>query len=113
MTRNELYELEGKVVQNIDRIKAEQAEYIKGVEKALILCFVLSVMPSPKRKKRLGMRERAVRSVTLEKAKKLLEEEYERAKMLEWVHDPLAYALYQVWKKADTRKEREGNGAVR
>ena len=45
--------------------------------------------------------------MTFEKAKKLLEEEYERAKKLEWVHDPLAYALYQVWKKADTRKERE------
>ena len=39
--------------------------------------------------------------MTLEKAKKLLDEEYERAKRLDFVHDPLAYALYQVWKKAD------------
>ena len=39
MTRNELYELEGKVVQNIDRIKAEQAEYINGVEKGIDLMF--------------------------------------------------------------------------
>jgi hypothetical protein len=30
--------------------------------------------------------------------------EYERAKRLEWVQNPLAYALYQVWKVADERK---------
>jgi hypothetical protein len=46
--------------------------------------------------------------MTLEKAKKLIDEEYERAKRLEYVNDPLAYALYQVWKKAD--KERNENG---
>lgn len=39
--------------------------------------------------------------MTLEDAKKLLDEEYERAKRLEYVKKPLAYALYQVWKKAD------------
>lgn len=42
--------------------------------------------------------------MTLEKAIKLLEEEYERAKMLEYIHNPLAWALYQVWKKADERR---------
>lgn len=41
---------------------------------------------------------------TLEKAKKLLDEEYERAKNLAYVKNPLAYAIYQVWKKVD--KER-------
>ena len=42
---------------------------------------------------------------------KLLEAEYERAKQLEFVYNPLAYALYQVWKIADmdmktTKKKR-------
>ena len=40
-------------------------------------------------------------TVTVEKAIKLLKEEYEKAKKLEWVHNPLAYALYKVWKMAD------------
>lgn len=39
--------------------------------------------------------------MTLEEAKKLLDEEYERAKRLDYVINPLAYALHQVWKKAD------------
>ena len=39
--------------------------------------------------------------MTLKKAIKCLETEYEKAKRLEWVHNPLAYALYQVWKMAD------------
>ena len=41
--------------------------------------------------------------MTIEKAIKMLEEEYERAKKLDWVRNPLAYALFKVWKKADTR----------
>lgn len=44
--------------------------------------------------------------MTLEEAKKLLDEEYERAKRLDFVINPLAYALYQVWKKVD-KKRRE------
>lgn len=47
--------------------------------------------------------------MTLEKAKQLLDEEYERAKRLEWVHNPLAYAIYQVWKKADAKRSENGN----
>lgn len=39
----------------------------------------------------------------LQTAIKLLETEYEKAKKLEWVHNPLAYALYQVWKEADSK----------
>jgi len=39
--------------------------------------------------------------MTLKRAIKLLEEEYEKAKKLEWVHNPLAYALYKVWREAD------------
>ena len=44
--------------------------------------------------------------MTLEKAKELLEEEYERAKKLEWVENPLAYALYHVWRTADYKGKR-------
>ena len=39
--------------------------------------------------------------MTLQKALKLIEKEYERAKKLEFVRKPLAYALFQVWRKAD------------
>lgn len=42
--------------------------------------------------------------MTLEKAIKRLEQEYERAKGLSYVRNPLAYALYRVWREAD------GNG---
>lgn len=39
--------------------------------------------------------------MTLEKAIKLLEASYEKAKKLTFVRNPLAYALYHVWKMAD------------
>ena len=48
--------------------------------------------------------------MTLNKAKQLLDEEYERANRLEWVHNPLAYAIYQVWKKADAERSENGKG---
>lgn len=44
--------------------------------------------------------------MTIDKAKKLLDEEYERAKKLAFVHNPLAYAIYQVWKKADVERSK-------
>lgn len=44
--------------------------------------------------------------MTLQKAIKLLEAEYERAQQLEYVRDPLAYALFQVWKKADGERNK-------
>ena len=46
--------------------------------------------------------------MTLEKAIKLLENEYERAKNLEYIHKPLAYALYHVWKLADEERRTDG-----
>lgn len=46
--------------------------------------------------------------MTIEKAKQLLEEEFERAKRLEYVKNPLAYALYQVWKMADAERKKNG-----
>ena len=39
--------------------------------------------------------------MTLERAIKILEKEYEKAKKLEWVRNPIAYALYKTWKQAD------------
>lgn len=39
----------------------------------------------------------------LETAIKLLKVHYEAAKKLEWVHNPVAYALYQVWRMADKK----------
>ena len=46
--------------------------------------------------------------MTLEEAKQLLDEEYKRAFGLEYVKNPLAYALHQVWKKVD--EENNGMG---
>jgi hypothetical protein len=43
--------------------------------------------------------------MTLEKAKELLDTFYERAKGLEYVRDPLAFALYKVWKMADNERK--------
>lgn len=39
--------------------------------------------------------------MTLEQAVKLLEREYERGQKIVFVRNPLAWALYRVWKKAD------------
>lgn len=47
--------------------------------------------------------------MTLEEAIHLLESEYERAKRLDFVVNPIAYALYQVWKKADRKRTNHRN----
>ncbi len=39
MTRNDLYDLEIAAIKNIDRIKREQAEFVKGVEHGIELMF--------------------------------------------------------------------------
>lgn len=39
--------------------------------------------------------------MTLDKAIKLLEKEYARAKTLKYIRNPIAWALYRVWKLAD------------
>lgn len=44
--------------------------------------------------------------MTIEKAIEMLRTEYERAKRLPFVMNPLAWALYQVWKIADGRKRK-------
>lgn len=45
------------------------------------------------------------RKMTFDDAIELLKQEYERARGLQYVRDPVAYALYQVWRKADGAKE--------
>lgn len=42
--------------------------------------------------------------MTLAKAIKLLTAKYEWAKQQDWIHDPLAWALYQVWREASEEK---------
>ena len=46
----------------------------------------------------------------LEKAHRILEIEYAKAKKLEWVNNPLAYALHKVWRMADAEKTTEKGG---
>ncbi|MBR5022829.1 MAG: hypothetical protein IKY18_06485 [Oscillospiraceae bacterium] len=43
------------------------------------------------------------KQLTMEKALDLLNAEYEKAMGLEYIRNPLAYALYQVWKLADQK----------
>lgn len=54
-----------------------------------------------------GMAQGMEKSVVpeLRKTVELLHKEYERAKRLEFVRDPLAYAVYQVWKAVDGRRK--------
>ena len=44
--------------------------------------------------------------MTLEDALKKVAEEYEKAKKLEHVRNPLAFALYRVWKLADSHENK-------
>lgn len=39
----------------------------------------------------------------LDKAIKILKEQYEKAQKLDWVRNKIAYALYQTWKIFDER----------
>ena len=45
--------------------------------------------------------------MNLERAIKLLESEYERAKKLEWIRNPVAYALHKVWRMADLSNDKD------
>lgn len=40
--------------------------------------------------------------MTLQKAIKMIEERYKKAKKNEWINNPLAYALHDVWKEAES-----------
>ena len=41
----------------------------------------------------------------LRKTVELLHNEYEKAKQLDFVYDPIAYAVYQTWKAVDGRRK--------
>ena len=49
-----------------------------------------------------------VMGMTIEKALRMLEIEWLKAKKKDFVKDPVAYALYQVWKKADGGRKDNG-----
>lgn len=49
-------------------------------------------------------------NMILARAIKLLESEYKKAKTQEWIYNPLAFALYQVWRKADADHPTEKGG---
>ncbi len=44
--------------------------------------------------------------MTIEEAIERLREEYEKVRMKQYVNDPVAYALYHVWKEADKSSEK-------
>ena len=44
--------------------------------------------------------------IELRWAVEMLQSEYEKAKKQEFIRNPLAYALYKVWKEADRKNRR-------
>ena len=48
----------------------------------------------------------------LQKAITLLEQEYERGKRISFVRNPLAWALYRIWKKADRQKDWDDDSRI-
>lgn len=44
--------------------------------------------------------------MTIEEAIEMLKNVYAKAELLEEIRNPVAYALYHVWKIADSRKRR-------
>lgn len=48
--------------------------------------------------------------MTINKALLLIENEYRKALGLEFVRNPVAYALYQVWRMADTESQKGVEG---
>lgn len=45
--------------------------------------------------------------MTVEAAIESVKQEYYKACACEWVKDPVAYALYQTWKKADDERRKK------
>lgn len=43
--------------------------------------------------------------MTIGKALELVVREYDKAKAQEWIHNPVAWALYVVWKIADVERK--------
>lgn len=49
--------------------------------------------------------------MTLDRAIGILKEEYQKALGLRWVWSPIAYAMYQSWKRVDEAEQKESEGA--
>jgi len=68
-----------------------------------VLCVAHHILASTAQSVVLEIMWRMI--MDLQKVINLLEQEYERAQKMCWVHNPLAWALYRVWKKADGQKD--------
>ena len=53
----------------------------------------------------MSNQQRRMSMTDLDKAIKTLKEQYEKAKKIGWVQNPIAYALYQTWKIFDKQGE--------
>ena len=49
--------------------------------------------------------QRRMSMTDLDKAIKVLKEQYEKVKKIGWIRNPIAYALYQTWKIFDKQEE--------
>lgn len=56
-------------------------------------------------RRRMGRKERRM---TLDEALEIVRDEYQKALELPWVWSPIAYAMYQAWKRVD-KAERKKN----
>ena len=45
--------------------------------------------------------------MTIQKALKLVQDNYTAAKKLDYIRNPLAFALYKVWKLADAEQPKQ------
>lgn len=48
----------------------------------------------------------------LETAIETIKREYYKACATEWIKDPLSYALYNVWKKADSNRRKKDDPEI-
>ncbi len=51
--------------------------------------------------------------MTFDEVVELLKSEYEKAKQLDFVQRPLAYALYKTWKIVDKKRVKESKNETR
>lgn len=49
--------------------------------------------------------------MTLDRAIDILKEEYQKALGLHWVWSPIAFAMYQSWKRVDEAEQKERKDA--
>lgn len=81
---------------NPDAFQPDKALYCKGWNSAI---EILEAAPTV---------DAMQVSKELQAVVKRLEKEYSKAKSLKYVHDPLAFALYRVWRKVDGERKDDG-----